>query len=153
VIRNWRCRSLVTRLVQAMMQYSLLHCSYERYAGKTTTSVTTITQQIATMAWCHWFIIIIFIFVAMYPPSTHVWHYQFSFQSMIHQSGDELCAHAHDINGGKHTSLHCTCTHVPDVGCVLNLTTLGDFGLVHRLCTCNKKRLRIGGSLWYYSYI
>jgi len=30
--------------------------------------------------------------------------------SMIHQSGDELCAHAHDINGGKHTSLHCTCT-------------------------------------------
>ena len=50
---------LVTRLVQVMMQYSLLHCSYERYAGKTKTSVTTITQQIATMARCHWFIIII----------------------------------------------------------------------------------------------
>jgi len=40
-------------LVQVMMQYSLLHCSYERYAGKTKTSVTTITQQIATMARCH----------------------------------------------------------------------------------------------------
>jgi len=33
--------------------------------------------------------------------------------SMIHQSGDELCAHAHDITVVNTTSLHCTCyTHM-----------------------------------------